>query len=281
MMVKYIVNADDLGYNSVVNAAITQALDKGVISSSTIMANTTTWEEVCKVVDNNPQASFGVHLNLTEGKAITESEVLRKYKLVDENNCFLLDNIKLKKEQYLPEDLREAIRNEWDAQINLVINIHKIPVTHFDGHHHIHSTFGLRQILLELTRKHGIGIVRNMYCLPSTKHTLRDYLYDILNISYRLTGIPKSRKSVVDKMVMSKIWHKEVSDSVHLTPYFSAYETACEFLQRGNEITDTIELMCHPGSPLFVREMELVNRFLFKELQCDAKMMNYKEIYKQ
>ena len=80
---------------------------------------------------------------------------------------------------------------------------------------------------------------------------------------------------------MSKIWHKEVSDNVHLTPYFSAYETACDFLKGGNKITDTIELMCHPGNPLFVKEMELVDRFLFKEIQCNAKMVNYKEIYKQ
>ena len=280
-MMKYIVNADDLGRNSSVNAAISQAFDKGVISSSTIMANTTTWEEVSQVVGNNPQASFGVHLNLTEGKPITDSEVLRKYKLVDENNRFLLDNIKLKNEQCLPEDLLEAIKKEWDAQINLVINIHKIPVTHFDGHHHIHSTFGLRRILLDLTRKYEIGIVRNMYCLPNIKHTLRDYLYDIFNMSYRLTGFPISRKSVVDKRVMSKIWHKEISANVLLTPYFSAYETACDFLKGGNKIADTIELMCHPGNPLFIKEMEFVNRFLFKELQNDAEMVNYKEIYKQ
>ena len=275
---KFIVNADDLGYNSSVNAAISQAFERGVISSSTIMANTTTWEEVCKVVDNNPQASFGVHLNLTEGRSITDSEVLHKYKLVDDNNCFLLDNIKLKKEQYLLDDLQEAIRNEWDAQINLIMNIHKIPVSHFDGHHHIHSTFGLRHILLDLTQKYGIGIVRNMYCLPNTNQTLRGYFYDTLNMSYRLTGFPKSRKSVVDKKEMSNIWHKEVSANVFLTPYFAAYETACDFLKGGNKITDTIELMCHPGSPLFIKEMEFVNCFLFKELQSDAKMVNYKEI---
>lgn len=274
----YIVNADDLGYNSSVNTAISQAFNKGVISSSTIMANTMTWDEVCQVVDNNPQASFGVHLNLTEGRAITNSEVLRKYKLVDDNNCFLIDNKQLKNKRDFSDDLLEAIRKEWDEQINLVINIHKIPITHFDGHHHIHSTFGLRHILLDLTRKYEIGIVRNMYCLPNTKHMFRDYLYDILNISYRLTGFPKSRKSVVDKKLRSNIWHKEILTSLWMTPFFTTYETSCEFLKAGNGIPNTIELMCHPGSPLYTREMEMVVGRLFEAINKDAVMISYKEI---
>lgn len=277
-MMKFIVNADDLGYNSSVNAAISRAFERGVISSSTIMANTNTWEEVCHVVGNNPQASFGVHLNLTEGRSITDSEVLRKYNLVDDNNCFLIGNKQLKNKRDLPDDLLEAIRKEWDEQINLVINIHKIPVTHFDGHHHIHSTFGLRHILLDLTRKYDIGIVRNMYCLPSTKHTLRDYFYDILNTSYRLTRFPKSRQSVVDKKLMSNIWYKEILTSLWMTPFFTAYETACEFLKAGNGIPDTIELMCHPGSPLYIREMEMVDGHLFETINKGAVIISYKEI---
>lgn len=88
MSVSIIINADDLGKNHIVNEAIREALSLGVISSSTIMANSSSWEEVHAIVDENPQASFGVHLNLTEGKALTASSVFHQMNIVDNDNCF-------------------------------------------------------------------------------------------------------------------------------------------------------------------------------------------------
>lgn len=88
MSVSIIINADDLGKNHIVNEAIREALSLGVITSSTIMANSSSWEEVHAIVDENPQASFGVHLNLTEGKALTASSVFHKMNIVDNDNCF-------------------------------------------------------------------------------------------------------------------------------------------------------------------------------------------------
>lgn len=277
-MVKYIVNADDLGYNPVVNEAISQALNKGLISSSTILANSTTWDEIQQIARNNPEASFGVHLNLTEGVALTHSEVLRKYSIVDEDNCFSLDNLRLKKEKSLPQDLLNAISEEWDAQINMVVNVHHIPVTHFDGHHHIHTTFALRKVLLNLTQKYSVGAVRNRYNLPYSGKTLRDWMYEILNLSYRLIGFPKSRKKIVEKQREDNLWRREVSKDLRLTPYMSSYEYACSLIKGSKQIDNTIELMCHPGSPMFTEEMEMVNQSLFNDLIGGGLMVSYREI---
>ena len=63
-MIRIIINADDLGKDSQVNDKISEALQNGFITSSTIMANIELWDEVHKIVDANPKASFGVHLNL-------------------------------------------------------------------------------------------------------------------------------------------------------------------------------------------------------------------------
>lgn len=277
-MVKYIVNADDLGYNPNVNEAISHALNTGMISSSTILANSTTWDEVQQIVRNNPKASFGVHLNLTEGVALTHSEVLLQYNIVDEDNNFSIDNLRLKKERTLPQDLLDAIREEWDAQIDTIVNGHLIPVTHFDGHHHIHTTFTLRKVLLDLTKKYSVGAVRNRYNLPDSGKTLKDWMYDILNLSYRLIGFPKSRKAIVDKLMEDYLWRSEVSKVLRLTPYMSSYEYACGFIKGGKQIDNTIELMCHPGSPLYIEEMEMVNQSLFNELINGAIMVSYREI---
>ncbi|MBO7301461.1 MAG: ChbG/HpnK family deacetylase, partial [Bacteroidaceae bacterium] len=49
-MIKIIINADDLGLSSKVNKAIGDALRKEVITSSTILANSNTWEEIHDIV---------------------------------------------------------------------------------------------------------------------------------------------------------------------------------------------------------------------------------------
>ena len=161
-----IINADDLGKSSEVNEAIGHALEDGVITSSTIMANSTTWDQVHKIIDRNPQASFGVHLNLTEGRALTINPVLTAAGIVDENNVFT------KNVRNLPnysDELLQAIKTEWDAQLNKVIKIEGINVTHIDGHHHIHTFYPFRFILIELLKKYGITKVRNRYNYPNSR----------------------------------------------------------------------------------------------------------------
>ena len=97
MSVSIIINADDLGKSHIVNKAISEALSLRVITSSTIMANSSTWEEVHAIVKENTQASFGVHLNLTEGKALTDSMVFRQMNIVDNEKTVYLLKIRKRK----------------------------------------------------------------------------------------------------------------------------------------------------------------------------------------
>ena len=137
-MINVIINADDLGKSSEVNSEIDYALSKGYISSSTILANTSHWPEIHRIVDSHPQASFGIHLNLSEGKALTNSEILKKYGIVDSRNIFTGNILQTLNSDKVEEDLREAIYDEWDAQLDLLINVERIRITHLDGHHHVH-----------------------------------------------------------------------------------------------------------------------------------------------
>ena len=152
-MLRFIINADDLGKDHSVNNAIGQALAAGVISSSSIMANSDSWDEVHKIVEQNPHASFGVHLNLTEGKALTENPVLFQNGIVDENNCFTK---KVRSLSNYTNDILLAIKNEWLAQISKVIEIEGIKVSHVDGHHHIHTFYPFYDILIDCLNHYGI-----------------------------------------------------------------------------------------------------------------------------
>lgn len=285
MALKIIINADDFGKSHVVNEAIAEALSLHVISSSTIMANSTTWDEVHKIIDENPQASFGVHLNLTEGKAMTNSEVFLLQKVVDADNCFTknIRNIK-----HPSKELLEAVYNEWDAQVNKVLNVEKINVSHFDGHHHIHKDFVFREILIRLCRKYGIQNARNRYTSPTYgARNVINTLFKALSIVPGMLNIVKCMEFGGEPFVymysfMEDVsWRRYVTKIVHTPDFFNAYETICGMLRNGgikfpNDCT--IEMMCHPGHPNYANEYEMIKSNVINKYLVDYKLICYKDL---
>src|SRR5262245_14578735 len=81
---RLIVHADDFGETLEITAGIRCAIDAGVVTSTSIMANTPgagdALVQVCALAD---RASFGVHINRCEGRALTNAP-----SLTDENGQF-------------------------------------------------------------------------------------------------------------------------------------------------------------------------------------------------
>ena len=71
---KIIINADDLGMSVEVNSAISSLLEEEKITSSSIMSNAPYFEEAVNIAKNFPNYSFGIHLNLTKFKPLTEHQ---------------------------------------------------------------------------------------------------------------------------------------------------------------------------------------------------------------
>ena len=284
MSLKIIINADDLGKNHIVNEAIAEALSLHVISSSTIMANSMTWDDVHKVVDENPQASFGVHLNLTEGKAMTNSEVFFRQKVVDANNCFTknIRNIK-----HPSNELLEAVYNEWDAQINKVLNVEKIDVSHLDGHHHIHGDYVFREILIRLCKKYDIHKVRNRYICPTygTRNAI-NAIFKVLSLIPGMLNIVKCMKFggkpfvYMYSIMEDACWQRSVNEIVRTSSYFNAYETFCCLLNNGMKFSNNsvIEMMCHPGHPTYAKEYDMIKSHEINRYLYDYKLISYKEL---
>lgn len=284
MSIKIIINADDLGKDHTVNEAISEAFALHAISSSTIMANSTTWDDVHRIVDENWQASFGVHLNLTEGDAMTDNEVFHRLNVVDANNTF---NKNIRKIKYPSEELLNAVYNEWDAQIDKVLNVEKINVSHFDGHHHIHSDFAFRKILISLCKKYGIHSVRNRYTSPiyGMRYAINKmmdalavvpYVPDLVNCMKPLGKPFAYMHSVMD----SECWRREVNKVVLTTDYFDAYETVCGNLEKGvlYPAECTIELMCHPGHPGYAKEYEMIKAYAINKYLSNYKLIGYNSL---
>ena len=291
-MVKVIINADDLGLSSKVNKAIGDALKKGIITSSTILANCITWDEVHKIVENNQNASFGVHLNLTQGDAITQSSTLQKYGITDKDNRFT--NWRNKTIDF-SEELLQAIYEEWDAQVNRIINEQNIPVSHIDGHHHIHTLDVLQPCLISLIKKYGIKAVRNKYVKPIS-FILRKNNKPLPNSQVKVKPVTKKKEvtqqrkkgtNIVQRAInvlITKLeqikWTIKIKKNATTTDYFDSYENIYKDIYNGCVLPDdcTIELMCHPGHEKYEFEYSLIESNALQSKLTNIELINYKNL---
>lgn len=280
-MIKVIINADDLGKSHEVNIAIAEALRNKHITSSTIMANNQTWDEVHSIIRENSDASFGVHLNLTEGKALTDSKVLRRYGVVDNSNCFTKS---IRKLNSYPVELQQAVYDELDAQINKVMNIEGISITHFDGHHHIHADYAFAEIICRLGEKYDVHKIRNRYYYPRGK------VYGALRLIARIPGLNNVLRkakgsgklgSILQREAENTCWQNKIKKVFTTTDYFNAYLEQTEMLKGGLHLSDNtvIELMCHPGHPDFLEEYMIIKDMAIeKNINSEVAYINYGEL---
>lgn len=251
-MTKVVINADDFGKTSEVNQAIDKALDAGAITSSTILANTKYWEDIHRIVNSHPDASFGVHLNLTEGESLTKNNVLVQYGITDDAGIF---TGKTKKINKIPQDLSDALFIEITTQIHKVKTIENIPISHIDGHHHVHALSVISDIILKAVKENGINRMRNRYHFP--KH------FPNLGIRSMMKDIP---------------WkYQFVKNGIKMTKYFGPYQMFVEQLKLGNlpPKNSTIELMCHPGHNNYCEETDMVFDRVIEKYLNQIEYINY------
>lgn len=282
-MIRVIINADDLGKSPEVNREIGNALAKGYITSATILANSLYWDDIHKIVDSNPQASFGVHLNLTEGMALSRSEVFKKYDIVDDSNMFTKRMLEILHSDHIPEDLSDAIFCEWDKQLDKIKNIENIHITHIDGHHHIHHYYVLSGVLSRLLSKYNITALRRRYTYPVTRSVC--FATKLINIITKapiynfISKYCKDKSKYLNFILLSmeaSLWYKQF-EKFCLSDYFDSYE---HFLTRLNyNISNDviIELMCHPGSMKYNQEYALIQSMTLNSL-LECKLVSYDAI---
>lgn len=132
--VSIVVNADDLGVNTRVNDAISAALSENVITSATLMANGAAIADAVRIAKAFPQATFGVHLVLSELPPLTADPALRP--LLDEHGAFVRHPFAAAR--WSPS-LIAAVAREWIAQVRRVQQL-GVRVSHLDSHHHVHTS---------------------------------------------------------------------------------------------------------------------------------------------
>ena len=154
-IVQIIVNADDLGATPKVNDDTFELIDKGKVTSATMIANAPHFEGACQRIASYDSCSFGVHLNLTEFHPLVQTEAIQP--LLDENGEFSGYDRVLSVTR--SASLTEAVFTEFCAQMERCISA-GVEVSHMDSHHHVHTIPWVMWVLKRVEKKFNIRRVR-------------------------------------------------------------------------------------------------------------------------
>lgn len=276
---KVIINADDFGYNSVINHSIEVAIKSQKISSSTIMANAPAFDEAVTIAKQYSHISYGVHLNIIEFKPLTDAELFHHYKLTDDNGCFI-EGAALGLPEY-PEELKDAIKREWRTQINKVKQS-GINISHFDSHQHTHAINALQDVMIDLMKEFGVHRLRRQG-YSSIARMLRERNYSHPRYD-KSNAVPPPKRSlpyrILNHILLLPLSHRKwvngMKDIAVMTDELMSYQTFVQDIkfQRSRLKYKTIELECHPG---LMPNMEETNMLMRDELRnkVNYELINY------
>jgi predicted glycoside hydrolase/deacetylase ChbG (UPF0249 family) len=189
-MKQLIVTADDFGYSRHVNKAIIKCFKEGIVTSTSLLANTRYFDESAKLLKQNRKLDIGIHINLTEFSTLTNSKTL-----TDKNGKFI-KKIKWFDGYYKNADKNE-IEKEIEAQIAKAISS-GLKLTHINGHNHIHIFPKVIDIVVKLAKKHKISYIR----LPDEREVAINKLSSEIK---KRNIIPKFSKSAKSKIIKNKL----------------------------------------------------------------------------
>jgi predicted glycoside hydrolase/deacetylase ChbG (UPF0249 family) len=147
-----IVNADDFGYTSGVNAGITRAIACGLVTSVSVLPNQPGTTEALAMLRRGalPGVGVGVHLCLTKGRPLSPPEEIPS--LTDKSGHF-----KGRRALLSGELSGEEVAREFFVQVELVRS-YGIPLDHLDTHHHIHTHPVVLAALVKVAKSYGLAV---------------------------------------------------------------------------------------------------------------------------
>jgi len=154
---RLIVNGDDFGMSSQVNAGILHAHRHGILTNTSLMVTGTAWEDAVALAKATPSLSVGLHLTLVQGRSVLPSHSLPS--ITDYAGNFP-DNPTLAGLRYFfSPQARVEVRDECRAQIERFLSAGLVPAQ-IDGHLNIHMHPVVQDILLALMPEYGILALR-------------------------------------------------------------------------------------------------------------------------
>lgn len=238
MKKQLIINADDFGIHPAVNEAVRKAATEGILTSTSLMAGGDAFDEAVEMARSMPSLGIGIHLTLVGGikPVLSPSEVPS---LTWDNGVFCHDYGKLIVRDLEGKISLSEVYAEWDAQIQKIMNT-GLPVTHMDGHQHMHMWPHFYPIARDLAKKYHISCMR----VPD-----EDVLFGMKD-GHIIRWAAKNGLSLLSRMHRPDLKKNHIRTNDHFFGmlyggHLSPERFAKFILQTKPGIT---EIMCHPSA---------------------------------
>ena len=161
MTIGLIINADDFGLTRGVNRAIAELHHANVLTSATLMATGSAFDDAVGIAHANPTLGVGCHVVLTDGIPVSDPRSIPTLLGADGKNFrpSLVDFIQALLRGRVRE---EEIEREALAQVQRLQSA-GIRVTHLDTHKHTHLFPTVARPLLRVAERVAIAAVRNPF----------------------------------------------------------------------------------------------------------------------
>lgn len=237
-MKNLIINADDLGADEARNRGIFEAIEAGRVTSVSVLVNGDGFEDAMERWERLgiTEISLGIHINLSEGKPVSKD-----LRMLTAKDGFFRGKQATHTLLNQPSriELEREIQKEINAQIQVLAKF-KIPITHLDGHQHIHITPVVLPIVLSEALNNKIRWIR----IPDEPHpSLRTIMTqpDVQEEPFMFSKLGTNARSIVMSSEIDSCDHfrglylKDKLDIVLLEEVFK------------NLPIGLTELMVHPG----------------------------------
>jgi chitin disaccharide deacetylase len=244
-MKQLIVNADDFGLTKRVNEGIVEAHRRGIVTSTTLMANGAAFGAAVALSRQVPHLGIGAHLNLSEGTPV--SPLHRIPSLLNARGRLYWTPERLWKGIVAQQVNLAEVETELRAQI---VKIHRAGIrpTHLDGHKHVHVVPGVSDIVVRLAREFSVPSVRcPLEEPPGLFHMLgsrRASRPSVLKQYLVGRGVSALARRFRQKLAEAGLGCPNHFYGLSYTGFLDA-RGICEVL--GQLPDGTSELMCHPG----------------------------------
>lgn len=162
----FILNADDFGMTKEYNKAVLEGYNNGFLCSTSLCANGEAYTAAINdILPECPNLSVGVHLNIIEGKSLTNCPLL-----TDKDGKFNKGYLYFILNQF-NSDFLAQVEAEFRAQIEKIKC--NTEISHIDSHVHTHAIPNLFKIAAKLAKEYEIPYIRTQfekfYMVPDNK----------------------------------------------------------------------------------------------------------------
>ena len=241
MASRLIINADDFGLTPGVNRAIAELHQAKALTSATLMANGSAFEDAVAVALANPMLGVGCHVVLTDGVPVCDPSSIPTL-LGADGKTFRTSLV-----DFVQALLRGKIRKD-DIEREAMAQVEKLQragilVTHLDTHKHTHLFPAIAGPLLQVAERCSVGAIRHPFeqrwglALGHGKGLRRLQVKLVGRLEAKFEGKPQIRNAQV----------RTTDGTIGISATGDLDARVLRQILEAQPAEGTFELCCHPG----------------------------------